>query len=128
MERRTIEQRPDGTIITTTEKSGLVVRDVIFGVAGTVGGLFMGGISVPIIGELLPVAVKANPMISKAAIGLGSFTVGEITEHSIVRALSDIAEASDAGCEFAKSMVMGQQATEPQVPAQAQQTEQKPKK
>lgn len=95
MERKVIETRPDGTEVVTIEKSGLVVRDAIIGIVGGVAGIAMGGVSVPILNGILPKAITSSKVATYTAIGLGSFTVGEITEHSVRRALTDVSEFTD---------------------------------
>jgi hypothetical protein len=95
MERKIIETRPDGTEIVTIEKSGVVFRDAVIGIVGGLAGLAMGGVTVPVVSAVLPEAITSSKVATYAAVGLTSFTVGEVTEHSVRRALTDVAEFTD---------------------------------
>ena len=95
MEKVTVIENPDGSVTTIREKHGFVVRDGIIGIVGGLAGIAMGGFSVPIIEGILPEAIKASKLASKAAVALGAFTAGEITEHSVKRALTDVSEFTD---------------------------------
>lgn len=95
MEKVTVIENPDGSVTTIREKHGFVVRDGIIGIIGGIAGIAMGGFSVPVIEGILPEAIKASKVASKVAIGLGAFTAGEITEHSVKRALTDVSEFTD---------------------------------
>lgn len=95
MERMTIVENPDGTTVTTVEKTGLVVRDAIFGIVGAGAGIVLGSASIPVLQGALPKVVCGSPFIRKAAVGIGAFTAGEIAERSVVNALTDIADFGD---------------------------------
>ena len=112
MERKIIETRPDGTEVVTIEKHGLVFRDAIIGIVGGVAGIAMGGVSVPILNGILPKAITSSKVATYAAVGLGSFTVGEITEHSVRRALTDVSEFTDGVQEEILKRKASQMATE----------------
>lgn len=95
MEKVTVIENTDGSVTTIREKRGFVVRDGIIGIIGGVAGIAMGGFSVPVIEGILPEVIKASKVASKVAVGLGAFTVGEVTEHSVKRALTDASEFTD---------------------------------
>lgn len=95
MEKTTITEHPDGTVTTITEKSGFVLRDGIIGLIGAGAGALLGIASVPALSTIIPETVLGSTMARKAAVGVGAFTVGEIAEHSTVRALTETCEFSD---------------------------------
>lgn len=95
MEKVTVIENKDGSTVTIREKNGFVVRDGIISIVGGIAGIAMGGVAVPMIEGILPEVIKASKAASKVAVGLGAFTVGEITEHSVKRALTDVSEFTD---------------------------------
>lgn len=96
MERITEVVYPDGRVKTVTEKEGLVVRDLIFGAIGMIGGGVCGGFVGSRVAEAIPVGeTLLEKGIRAVAIGSAGLATEHVVGNAISESLSDVADLGE---------------------------------
>lgn len=96
MEKKTVETRPDGTTVTTVEKTGFVFRDAAISIIALAGSSLVAIPAAAEVARRLPVATNTIEKVGRAAtVAATGAAVEGIATMGITNTLNEIADLGD---------------------------------